>query len=81
MIPDSEDAMFDIWVDPETHDFANRCPWLQKKQGADLYECTIYDVMPAACREWPSNIARGQNIGCPACGEGIKDSKPRRGDD
>ncbi len=89
IIPDSEDAMFDIWVNPKTHDFADRCPWLRKDKGSDLHECAIYDVRPAACREWPSSIADGQKIGCPACqeelsdtvGKGGKVSKPHRDDD
>lgn len=65
--PDSEDAMFDIWVDLRTHDYVEKCPWLRKERGADLYECTIHDVKPAACREWPSRVANAERVACPAC--------------
>ena len=89
MIPDSEDAMFDIWVNLKTQDFVNRCPWLRKQKGADVYGCAIHDVKPAVCREWPSNIERGKKLGCPACqekspdeaGKGIKAVDPGRDDD
>jgi Fe-S-cluster containining protein len=89
MIPDSEDAMFDIWVNPKTQDFVSRCPWLRKEEGADVYDCAIHDVKPAACREWPASIDHGKKLGCPACqeklpgktGEVIKVIKPRRDDE
>ena len=88
IVPDSEDAMFDVWVNPKTHDFVKRCPWLRRQGGSNVHECTIYDVRPAACREWPANIADGQKVGCPACqekspgtkGQGIKIVKPHRDD-
>jgi Fe-S-cluster containining protein len=86
--PDSEDAMFDIWVNPKTQDFAKRCPWLRKKEDSKLYECSIYDVRPAGCRKWPQSIDVGQELGCPACkeksdgvGKEIKVVEPGRGDD
>jgi len=69
IVPDSEDAMFDIWVNPKTHDFVKRCPWLRKRKGSNVYECAIYDVRPAECREWPIDLAEGQRLGCPACEE------------
>jgi len=69
IVPDSEDAMFDVWVNPKTHDFVKRCPWLRRQGGSNLHECMIYDVRPAACREWPRDLAEGQKLGCPACKE------------
>lgn len=67
MIVPDEDALFDVWVDPDTHDFADRCPWLRKERGSDLYVCAIYDVRPVGCRQWPADMAEGQKLGCPAC--------------
>jgi Fe-S-cluster containining protein len=89
IVRDSEDAMFDIWVNPKTHDFVKRCPWLRRQGGSNVHECLIYNVRPTACREWPANIADGQKGGCPACQEkspgkaakGIKVVKPRRDGD
>jgi len=85
----SEVIAFDIWIGPKTHDDVKKCPWLRKNRDSNLSECAIYDVRPAACREWPTNMAGAQQIGCPACreklpgkaGQGTKDSKPRRDDD
>ncbi|MCE5264557.1 MAG: YkgJ family cysteine cluster protein [Deltaproteobacteria bacterium] len=65
--PLTHELMFDIWISPKTHDDVDRCPWLRKKRGSDLYGCTIYDVRPVACREWPANLRDGVDTGCPAC--------------
>jgi Fe-S-cluster containining protein len=65
--PCTHEIVFDIWISRKTHDDVNRCPWLRKKRGADLYGCLIHDVKPIACREWPSTIADAQKVGCPAC--------------
>jgi Fe-S-cluster containining protein len=67
--PSSEVVAFDIWIGPRTHDDVKKCPWLRKKKGSNLRECAIYDVRPAACREWPIDLAEGQKLGCPACKE------------
>ncbi len=67
MYPLTHKIVFDIWISPKTHDYVSRCPWLRKKRGSDLYACTIYDVRPAACREWPSDINEAGKVGCPAC--------------
>ena len=73
--PDSEDAMFDVWVNPRTHDFARKCPWLRKDSGTNLYTCANYDVRPAACREWPWHVAHAEKVACPACRETGKVNK------
>jgi Fe-S-cluster containining protein len=65
--PCTHEIVFDIWISPRTHDDVSRCPWFRKQRGSDLYGCLIHDVKPIACREWPSNIADAQKIGCPAC--------------
>jgi Fe-S-cluster containining protein len=67
--PSSEVIAFDIWIGPKTHDDVKKCPWLRKNRDSNLFECAIYDVRPAACREWPINIAGAQQIGCLACQE------------
>ena len=87
--PSSDVVAFDIWIGPRTHDHVKKCPWLRKVKGSSLYECAIYDVRPAACRDWPIDLAEGQELGCPACeekspgkaGTGAKVVKPRRDED
>ena len=68
----THEIVFDIWINPRTHEYVNRCPWLQREKGSDLYDCMIYDVRPAACREWPSNVTDVQKIACPACRETVR---------
>jgi Fe-S-cluster containining protein len=51
-------VVIDIWVDPETGEDVDRCPWLRKRppeRGArlGLYYCSIYELRPAVCREYP----------------------------
>jgi Fe-S-cluster containining protein len=78
VIPETEDVWFDIWVNPRTHDFAKRCPWLQKDSSTKTYVCTIYDLRPTLCKEWPWHIANVQKVACPACletGQVIDSSK------
>jgi Fe-S-cluster containining protein len=89
-VPDSEEMMFDVWVDRKTQDYAKRCPWLQKESDSNLFVCTIYEIRPRTCREWPWTLPAAQIVGCPACqqklprktkGKVIKVSKPHRDDD
>ena len=54
---------YDIWVDPETGEDADGCPWLEFDEHG-LAECRIHDLKPEVCREYPYDreIAIGQ--GC-----------------
>lgn len=52
------------WVDPETGDDVDRCPWLV--QDADgLYGCSIEDLKPDHCRAFPDHRGHAAANGCP----------------
>jgi hypothetical protein len=58
------------WIDPETKDDVDRCPWLRElpeQKGQKVYICSINDVKPQHCREYPEHQRHGQQTGCPAC--------------
>ncbi|MBW6512429.1 MAG: YkgJ family cysteine cluster protein [Desulfuromonadaceae bacterium] len=55
------------WVDPETGDDVDRCPWLQELPEQRGYLCSINAVKPQHCREYPEHRRHGQQTGCPAC--------------
>ncbi len=69
-----------IWVDPNTQQMLQRCPWLvelsspQAHTQTDVihsshepvrkYGCSIYPNRPEDCRQYPVNIADMQRDGC-----------------
>ena len=44
-----------IWVDPDTGQSLQRCPWL-RKQNNNLYTCDIYYDRPEDCRFYPVTV-------------------------
>jgi len=46
----------EIWVDPETGEFLERCPWLRKAPDKTLYTCDIYHDRPEDCRHYPVTL-------------------------
>lgn len=55
----------DIWIDPDTGDDAERCPWLRETARPGQYECTIYDLKPEVCRGFPHTREQAAEYGCP----------------
>ena len=55
-----------IWITPGTRNYASDCPWLKKIPGTDRWECTIHDVKPEVCREYPASRKHAQMTGCEA---------------
>jgi Fe-S-cluster containining protein len=53
-----------IWMVPGTNRFAERCPWLKKQNGQHRYACTIYDLRPTICREYPGSRKHARMTGC-----------------
>ncbi|WP_022666333.1 YkgJ family cysteine cluster protein [Desulfospira joergensenii] len=54
-----------IWVDPRTGKSAESCPFLVGQPGSDLFSCTIQDVKPLICREYPFTQKHARLTGCP----------------
>ena len=59
-----DDVGGDLWISPVTGIEASRCPFVRKRRGQDKYDCTIYDVRPEVCRNYPLAIGHMQSIGC-----------------
>ena len=55
-----------IWVMPGTNDFAEACPWLTLSPDQNRYVCTIHDVRPTICRQYPGSRKHARMTGC--CG-------------
>ena len=47
-----------IWVDPESGEYLDRCPWLQASADGGKLLCGIYDDRPEDCRHYPVDIAQ-----------------------
>ena len=56
---------YDVWLDPETGEDVDRCPWLQKLPDADQYSCRIQDTKPELCRDYPVSREHAERTGCP----------------
>ncbi len=65
------------WVDPETGDDVDRCPWLVE-DGAGLYGCAIEAIKPDHCRAFPDHRGHAEANGCPGYGPNPRD--PSKGD-
>ena len=53
-----------IWVLPGTNQFAETCPWLTLSPDRDRYICTIHDVRPTICRQYPGSRKHARMTGC-----------------
>jgi Fe-S-cluster containining protein len=53
-----------IWMLPGSNQFAQTCPWLKKLPDQGRYICTIYDVRPAICRQYPGSRKHARMTGC-----------------
>ena len=53
-----------IWIKPGTNDFAETCPWLARSPDPNRYVCTIHDVRPTICRQYPGSRKHARMTGC-----------------
>ncbi len=54
-----------IWIDPETGDDVERCPWVLDKIDGSGYLCGINNVKPEHCRNFPEHQNHAEATGCP----------------
>ncbi|HDL01385.1 MAG TPA: YkgJ family cysteine cluster protein, partial [candidate division Zixibacteria bacterium] len=45
-----------IWLDPDTGQQIELCPWLKKLSNKNAYICGIYNDRPEDCRAYPSTL-------------------------
>ncbi len=55
----------DFPIHPTKNTQVDRCPFLGKLSGQDIYICKINDMKPTGCREFPTSREKAQNINCP----------------
>ena len=53
-----------IWMVPGTNRFADRCPWLKRGDRPDRFVCTIHDLRPFICRQYPGSRKHARMTGC-----------------
>lgn len=57
-------VLHSAWVDPETRDDVERCPWLVEVPDGGGYACAINEVKPEHCRNYPEHRRHGETTGC-----------------
>lgn len=55
-----------IWMVPGTNRYAEICPWLKRGNAPNRYVCTIHDVRPTICRQYPGTRKHARMTGCRA---------------
>jgi len=58
------DYAYEVWIDPETKQEVELCPWLEKLTDSDGYVCQIHDVKPSICRHFPASRKHAEEMGC-----------------
>lgn len=53
-----------IWMEPGTNRYAEDCPWLMKSNTPGRFICTIHDVRPTICRQYPGSRKHARMTGC-----------------
>ena len=53
------------WLDPETGEEVDACPWLDQDPASGLSGCRIEAVKPDHCRRFPQNRRHAIGTGCP----------------
>jgi Fe-S-cluster containining protein len=54
----------EIWINPKTGEYVNRCPWLRKLPKQNKYICRIHATNPEKCRKFPKSKRPALDYGC-----------------
>lgn len=60
-----ETTHYRIWMTPDTRELAEVCPFLKKVPTENRWICSIHDVKPAICRNYPVSRKHATMTGCP----------------
>ena len=52
------------WIDPESGEDVDRCPWLLDRIDRQGYICCIDDIKPDHCRAYPEHQGHAEATGC-----------------
>jgi len=58
-------AKYRIWITPGAADLEDICPFLQHLPEENRWICTIHNVKPSICRNYPVSRKHGLMTGCP----------------
>ncbi len=61
---DTGEVQYRIWIDPQTGEPAESCPFIAQQPGKAIFYCTIQAVKPLVCREYPFTKKHAQHTGC-----------------
>jgi len=61
---DTGEVQYRIWIDPQTGEPAESCPFIAQQPGKATFYCTIQAVKPLVCREYPFTKKHAQHTGC-----------------
>lgn len=53
-----------IWMEPGTNRYAAVCPWLKQVDQSGRTRCTIHEVRPSICRQYPGTRKHARMTGC-----------------
>lgn len=60
----AENKLHTAWVNPDTGDDTERCPWLLDLLGQKGHICGIDDIKPDHCRAYPEHQRHAESTGC-----------------
>ncbi len=60
---------YDLWYDPRTDKNVSRCPFLRKAKNKPIYTCTIHDIKPKACKNYPVTKSQAIKVSCRGYGD------------
>jgi len=60
-----------LWVRPGTGLLTEQCPWLFAEPDG-RYTCTIHELKPELCRNYPGSRKHARLTGCPGMGNGCR---------
>lgn len=61
----SGETAYRIWVIPGTNQFASACPFLRNGPAQDRKVCSIHEIKPQVCRNYPLSRKHARMTGCP----------------
>jgi len=53
-----------IWIVPGTNRYADGCPWLTRSPDQNRYICSIHEIRPTICRQYPGSRKHARMTGC-----------------
>ena len=59
-----DNKLHTAWVDPESKDDVERCPWLLERLDRKGHLCGIDDIKPDHCRAYPEHQKHAAATGC-----------------